>query len=125
MAEVKGLTGLRNPVTVSEHALLIDPEKAIESAQQQLPRMGSCSFRTWSASSAGASQRGFSGRRPVWCSALPECPAGCHCQHNRSLRNGPPGVEQGPGARTAIACAPEPTAEETIKILRGTSPIST
>jgi ATP-dependent Clp protease ATP-binding subunit ClpC len=35
MAEGKGPEGLRNLVTVGEHALLLDPEKAIESAAQQ------------------------------------------------------------------------------------------
>lgn len=35
MAEGKGPVGLGNLVTVSEHALLIDPEKAIDSALQQ------------------------------------------------------------------------------------------
>ncbi len=117
MAEGKGPTGLRNLVTVSEHALLIDPEKAIESAQQQardgivfIPNVE----RFFSGASANADfpkatrlvQRAFLNVLPVVIASTTDPAWNDRLVSNNTVREN--------SHRLRV---PEPTAEETIKIL--------
>jgi len=117
MAEGKGPTGLQNLVTVSEHALLIDPEKAIDSAQQQardgivfIPNVE----RFFSGASTTADfpkatrlvQRAFLNVLPVVIASTTDAAWNDRLVSNNTVREN--------SHRLRV---PEPSAEETIKIL--------